>query len=58
MKKLETDKFQIESKEREIIENFDASTEYCDRCFIAFGSQENRIYKDRKKFHKDCESRT
>jgi len=58
MKKLETDKISRESTEKEIIERFDAPTEYCDRCYIAFGSHENRIYKDRKKFHMDCEGRT
>jgi len=57
MKKLDTDKYPRASTERVIIENFGAPTEYCDRCFIAFGSHENRIYKKGKKYHKGCEAR-
>ena len=56
MNKSETDKFPRKATEREIFENLDASTEYCDKCFIAFGSHENRVYKDRKKFHMGCEA--
>ena len=55
MKKFETDKFAWKSADRDIIESFNASTEYCDKCFIAFGSHENRINKDSKKFHMGCE---
>lgn len=36
------------------MKNDDAPLEYCDACFIAFGSQEKRIFKGRKKFHLDC----
>ena len=57
MNKLETDRFSRASTERERIENYDGLLEYCDRCFIALGSQEKRIYKGRKKFHVDCETR-
>ncbi|NOR15678.1 MAG: hypothetical protein GQ544_08240 [Candidatus Aminicenantes bacterium] len=57
MNKLETDKFSRASTEREMIENYDGPLEYCDRCFIALGSQEKRIYQGRKKFHLDCRAR-
>ena len=33
------------------------SLEYCNVCFIAFGSQERRIYKNRKAVHEDCAKR-
>jgi len=39
------------------MKNDDAPLEYCDACFIAFGSQEKRIFKGRKKFHLDCKGR-
>lgn len=58
MKKSDNDTYQRALTERKINENFDAPAEYCDKCFIAFGSHENRILKDRKKFHLDCEART
>lgn len=58
MSKFETEKFSNESSEKEIIKNSDDHIEYCDVCFIAFGSQERRIYKRQKKFHLDCMART
>ena len=54
MNKLETVKFSKESTENKTTKNDDAPPEYCDACFIAFGSQEKRILKDQKKFHPDC----
>jgi hypothetical protein len=57
MNKFKRDKFSRASTERDIIENYDSPLEYCDGCFIAFGSQEKRIYKSEKKFHLDCETR-
>lgn len=54
MNKLETVKFSKESSENKLMKNDDAPLEYCDACFIAFGSQEKRIFKGRKKFHLDC----
>jgi hypothetical protein len=32
----------------------DVPLTYCDVCFIAFGSQEKRIYFDGKAVHPDC----
>jgi len=58
MNKLEKVKFSNAELEREIIKNSDDLLEYCSVCFIAFGSQEKRIYKGRKKFHLDCEARS
>jgi len=57
MNKLETVKFSKESAENKLMKNDDAPLEYCDACFIAFGSQEKRIFKGRKKFHLDCKGR-
>jgi hypothetical protein len=54
MNKLETVKLSKESSENKIVKNDDSPLEYCDSCFIAFGSQEKRIFKGRKKFHLDC----
>ena len=58
MKELETVNFSNAELEQEIIKNSDDLLEYCDVCFIAFGSQEKRIYKHQKKFHLDCKART
>jgi len=57
MNKLETVKFSKESSEKKIMKNNDAPLEYCDACFIAFGSQEKRIFKGRKKLHLECAAR-
>ena len=57
MNKLETVKLSKESSENKIMKNDSAPLEYCDACFIAFGSQEKRIFKGRKKFHLDCKGR-
>jgi hypothetical protein len=57
MNKSETVKFSKESSEKEIMKNSDAPQEYCDACFIAFGNQEKRFFKGRKKFHLDCKGR-
>ena len=57
MNKLEIDRFSRASTEREIIENYDGPLEYCDRCFIALGSQEKRVFKHKKTFHLDCEAK-
>ena len=57
MNKFETENFSNESSEKEILINSDDYLEYCDVCFIAFGSQEKRIYERQKKFHVDCEAR-
>lgn len=54
MNKFETVKFSKKSSENKIMKNNDAPLEYCDACFIAFGSQEKRIFKGQKKFHLDC----
>jgi hypothetical protein len=57
MNKLETVKSSKESSENRIVKTDDAPLEYCDACFIAFGSQEKRIFKGQKKFHLDCRGR-
>jgi hypothetical protein len=57
MNKLERIKLSKESSENKIMKNDDAPLEYCDACFIAFGSQEKRIFEGRKKFHLDCKRR-
>lgn len=57
MNKVETENFSTESLEKEILIYRDDSLEYCDVCFIAFGSQEKRIYERRKIFHSDCKAR-
>lgn len=54
MNKLEKGEFSNGSKENEFKKNSDVSFDYCDVCFIAFGSQEKRIYKDKKVVHIDC----
>ncbi len=54
MNNLETVKFSNESSEKEIIKNNEDQLEYCSVCFIALGSQEKRIYRDKIVAHLDC----
>jgi len=46
-----SNKFKINLSEKEQ-ESF--SVEYCDVCFLAFGSQEPRLKQHNKTIHKDC----
>lgn len=54
MNKSETEKFSNVELEREIIKNSKDILEYCDVCFIAFGSHEKRIYLGKNVAHLDC----
>ena len=54
MNKLEKVKFSNAELEREIMKNSDDLLEYCNVCFIAFGSQEKRTYRAKKPIHLDC----
>ncbi len=54
MNKLEKGGFSNGSSENGIRKNSDVPLDYCDVCFIAFGSQEKRIYLDEKVVHPDC----
>ncbi len=54
MNKLETIEFSNASSEKEIINHSADPLEYCDICFIALGSQEKRIYRDKNVAHLDC----
>jgi len=54
MNKLGTGKFSYAKLEREKIKNSDDILEYCHVCFIALGSQEKRIYRDKNAAHPDC----
>ena len=55
MKKFNSVKFLQTSTRKKIAKGGEDSLEYCDICFIAFGSQERRVIKGRKKIHPDCE---
>ena len=54
MKEFERDEFSKGLKENGIRNNSDGSPDYCDICFIAFGSQEKRIFMGKNVFHPDC----
>lgn len=54
MTKSEPEKFSNVELEREIIKNSKDIIEYCDVCFIAFGSHEKRIYTGKNVAHLDC----
>ena len=54
MNNFKRDKFSNAPSEKEIIKNYDISSQYCDVCFIAFGSQEKRVFMDGKVAHLDC----
>ncbi len=54
MNKLEKGEFSSVVEENGIRKNSNAPLDYCDVCFIAFGSQEKRIQMDEKIVHPDC----
>lgn len=54
MNKLEKGEFSNELSVNESRKIGDVPLTYCDVCFIAFGSQEKRIYFDGKAAHADC----
>jgi len=55
MNRFNSPKFSHASSKKEIDKSREGSLEYCDICFIAFGSQERRVIKGRMKIHPDCE---
>jgi hypothetical protein len=54
MNKLEKGEFSNVLEENGIRKSSDVPLDYCDICFIAFGSQEKRIQMDEKVVHLDC----
>ncbi len=54
MNEFKTAKFSNASGENGIRKNSDAPLDYCDVCFIAFGSQEKRIHLGENAVHPDC----
>lgn len=58
MNKLGTSKFSNAQLKKETTKNSDDLLEYCHICFIALGSQEKRIYKNKKVAHPDCIKKT
>lgn len=57
MNEHESDRFLNDRSDNNKIKVAQAPLEYCDVCFIAFGSQEPRVYKDSKVVHEDCAKR-
>jgi hypothetical protein len=58
MNKIKRDEFSNGSEENGIRKNIDVSLDYCDVCFIAFGSQEKRIYMGKNVVHLDCANKS
>ena len=54
MNKLGTSKLSNTELKQETIKKDDDLLEYCNICFIALGSQEKRIYRDKNVAHLDC----
>jgi len=54
MNKFEGDKFSNGLEGNGIRRNSDDLLDYCDVCFIAFGSQEKRICMGENVVHPDC----
>ena len=54
MNEFKRDEFSNGLEESGIRKNSDAPLDYCDKCFIAFGSQEKRIYLGKNVVHPDC----
>ncbi len=57
MNEFESDRSSKKSSDNNEIKGDQAFLEYCEVCFIAFGSQEPRIYKKSKVVHEDCAKR-
>jgi hypothetical protein len=54
MNEFERDEFSNVSDMNGIRRNSDGPLDYCDLCFIAFGSQEKRIHMGKNVVHPDC----
>ena len=54
MKKAKSGKNLNKKSKNIVFEDDHPSLEFCEVCFIAFGSQEQRIFKDRKVTHVEC----
>lgn len=57
MNEFKEDEFSNGSVGNRMKRNSDDSLDYCDVCFIAFGSQEKRIYIGENVVHPDCANR-
>lgn len=54
MNEIKRDELSNGSEKNGIRKNSDGPLDYCDVCFIAFGSQEKRIYMGENIVHPDC----
>lgn len=54
MKKAKSGKNLNKKSKNIVFEDDHPSLEFCEVCFIAFGSQEQRVFKDRKVTHVEC----
>jgi hypothetical protein len=54
MNEFERDEYSNDSEENRIRKISEGPLDYCDVCFIAFGSQEKRIYMGENVVHPDC----
>ena len=54
MKEFNKVRYPNDASENAIRTKIDALLDYCNVCFIAFGSQEKRIYVDKNVVHLDC----
>jgi hypothetical protein len=54
MKEFEKGELSMESEENRTNKNIDGLLDYCDVCFIAFGSQEKRVILGEEVAHPDC----
>jgi hypothetical protein len=54
MNEFEREEFSNVSDMNGIRRNSDGPLDYCDVCFIAFGSQEKRIHMGKNVVHPDC----
>lgn len=54
MNEVKKDRFPNDASENGIRTKMDVPLDYCNVCFIAFGSQEKRIYVDKNVVHLDC----
>lgn len=54
MKKAKSKKYSNKKTEKNVLEDYPPPLEFCEVCFIALGSQEQRVFKDSKVAHIEC----
>lgn len=54
MKNFNSNKNSNEESDNNVFKDLSTSKEFCEVCFISFGSQEQRVFMDSKVAHIEC----